>query len=97
MTCAFVSTARFARPRAGRRYATAVEQRKPRRVVTQAAQFAPSGTLDVANKSYVLRLLPGLRDSSTNANPLDGNLNQAADGSPADDATALLAAITTAH
>src|SRR6185295_10152386 len=54
---------------------------------TQAALFAPTASLDVANKSYVLRLLPGLHDSSANANPLDGNLNQASDGSPADDAT----------
>ncbi|HYV47966.1 MAG TPA: PKD domain-containing protein [Myxococcaceae bacterium] len=49
-----------------------------------AALFAPTSAMDVLTKSYVLRLLTGLHDTANN--PLDGNLNQAADGSPTDDA-----------
>ncbi|HVE87777.1 MAG TPA: FlgD immunoglobulin-like domain containing protein, partial [Myxococcales bacterium] len=59
---------------------------------TQAALFAPTGALDVAAKGYVLRLLTGLHDAVA-GNPLDGNLNQLANGSPNDDATVCFGAV----
>jgi hypothetical protein len=58
---------------------------------SNAALFSPTPALDVVNKSYVLRLLTGLHDTANN--PLDGNLNQAADGSPADDVLACFGAV----
>jgi len=59
---------------------------------SNAALFLPpNGVLDVATKSYVLRLLTGLHDTANN--PLDGNLDQTAGGSPADDALTCFGAV----
>lgn len=52
---------------------------------TRAASFAPSAALDVLTRAYVMRLTAGLQDTFAPSNPLDGNLNGTANGSPQDD------------